>query len=403
MLYEDNHMMTQERRITLHGMLLQIPYWFGCSIYFAFIVTTLIDNGWSESAATGATTVISVIVMLVQPFFGYLCDKFFSEKKLTIVLLIFAAASFFLLPLSLESGKMALVFLNMAGITVSIAQVCGFIDAWVVGLKQEYPSVNYGLIRGTGSLAFAISAQVAGILTTTYGHNVRLWVGFGSLIIAIFVALSFRAARSVNQDDKNSLQRLTGLTAIKLVFTSKQYNLLLAVSFFLLLSNSTMLTLNQLLVRELGGTAAQIGTTTAVMAVSEVPFMFLMAIILKKVGFKKIIILCSAIYVARMLITASVNSVNGLICAQLLQGLTYAVIIPASMSYLSQILDERVRSTAVTTYVSVTNGLTGILGSLITASLLASGFSAQSALIVFSVSAGIGFCLAFYGMFRKIW
>jgi len=331
-----------------------------------------------------------------------------------------------------------LVFLNMAGITVSAAQAGGLIDAWIVGLKQEYPSVNYGLIRGTGSLAFAISAQVAGILTISFGHDVRLWVGGSSLVLAIVIALSFRSARradqvnaekangaesikgtdyaedseslggikeadSITDAEKNIVQKLSGIEAIKLVFSSKQYNLLLAVSFFLLLSNTTMLTLNQLLVRDLGGTTAQMGTASAVMAGSEVPLMFMMAIILKKVGFKKLLIFCSAFYAIRLFLMASVESVNGLIYVQLMQGLTYAVLIPIAMSYLSQILDERVRSTAVTTYASITVGLTGILGSTITTALLAAGFSAQAALIVFSFSAIIGFSLALFGVLRKLW
>jgi len=293
----------------------------------------------------------------------------------------------------------------MVGITVSAAQVGGLIDAWVVGLKQEYPSVNYGIIRGTGSLAFAVSAQVAGMLTIAFGHDVRLWVGFGSLVITVFVAMTFRAARRANHEieGEDHTQKLKGTEAFKLVFSSKQYNLLVAVSFFLLLSNTTMLTLNQLIVRELGGTAAQMGTATAVMSASEVPVMFLMAIILRKLGFKKLLVLCGAFYVIRMLITATVGTVEGLIFAQLMQGLTFAVLIPIAMSYLSQILDERIRSTAVTTYASITVGLTGILGNLITTTLLATGFSAQAALIVFSVSSVIGFSLALYGVFRKIW
>jgi len=395
-------------------------------MYFAFIVTTLIDNGWSDSSATAAITAMSVIAMLTQPVVGYISDKFLSEKKLVIALLIIAAMCFFLLPFSLDSGNAILVFINMAGITMSAAQAGGLIDSWIVGLKQEYESVNYGLIRGTGSLAFALSAQVSGMLTLAFGHNVRLWVGFASLIITAIIAISFRATRRAAQEgaegtesigatentettettettEAKPLQKLTGMEAIKLVFSCKQYSLLLAVSFFLMMSNTTMLTLNQLLVRDLGGTTAQMGTASAVMAGSEVPLMFLMALILKKVGFKKLLFFCSAFYVIRMLITASVGSVNTLIYVQLMQGLTYAVLIPIAMSYMSEILDERIRSTAVTTYASVTVGLTGILGNLLTASLLTAGFSVQTALIVFSFSAIIGFSLVLFGALRKIW
>ena len=65
---------TKIRRLTIHGMLFQAVFWFGFSAYMAFMVTTLIDYGWSSSAATGAITAMSVIIMMVQPVDGYHTD-----------------------------------------------------------------------------------------------------------------------------------------------------------------------------------------------------------------------------------------------------------------------------------------------------------------------------------------
>jgi len=62
-----------------------------------------------------------------------------------------------------------------------------------------------------------------------------------------------------------------------------------------------------------------------------------------------------------------------------------------------------VRSTAVTTYAAVTVSLNGIIGNLITTSLLTAGFSAQVALLVFAGLALIGFLIVIYGMVQKIW
>jgi len=389
------------RRITVHGMALIVFYWFGICTYIAFMVTTLMDHGWSDSAAAGAMTAMSVIILLVQPVYGYISDKFFSEKKLTVILLAVSAVCFLLLPLSLRSGSMVLVVMNMIGVTATGMQIAGLLDAWIVGLKQEYPSINYGLMRGCGSLSFALSAQIMGAVTVGSGHDVRLWLGGGAILLSVFLALTFRSTRSGCREKPE--HQLTGIEAFKLIFSSKQYNLLLGVSFFLLLSGATMLTLIQLLVRDFGGTTAQIGTATAIMAGSEVPFMFLTAYILNRVGFKKLLVFCGAVYVIRLFITASVATVEGLLYVQLLQGLTFAVLLPISMSYLAQILDTRIRATAVTIYSAATMSLAGILGNLTTSALLASGFSVQTALIVFAFSALIGLSLTLYGVVRKIW
>ena len=393
------------RKITIHGMLFQLAFFFGICTYVVFMVTTLIDYGWSDGAATGAMTIMSVIIMLTQPICGYISDNYLSEKKLSVVLLALAVVCFFLLPFSLESGSRPLVLVNMIGITVTGTQVSGLLDAWIVGLKQEYKSINYGLIRGTGSLAFALSAQITGVVTVAFGHRTRLWLGGGCLILAVFAAMTFRAPRRTGQTDKGDIltPQLSGREALKLIFSSNQYCLLLGVSFFLLLSNVAMITLLQLLIRDFGGTTAQVGTASALMAGSEVPMMFLMAYAMKKIGHQKLLLFSSVVYMLRMFAIALIGTVDGLIYVQFLQGFTYAVLVPVSMSYLSQIVDERVRTTAVTTYVAITSSLSGILGNLITSALLSAGFSAQSLLIVFAFSTLIGFILTLYGAVRKIW
>jgi PPP family 3-phenylpropionic acid transporter len=386
-------------------MALFAVFWFAVCTYVAFMVTTMLDHGWTDSAATGAITAMSVLTLFVQPALGYICDKYLSEKKLAVILLLLSAVFFLLLPFSLRTGSKPLVFMNMVGITVTGMQVAGLIDAWVVGLKQEHQSINYGIIRGSGSFAFAVAAQIMGTVSVVHGHDMRLWFGCGAFLLSAFLALTFRSTNREHRTDGKDKQtrHLGGIEAFKLVFSSKQYNLLLIVSFLLLMSTSAMITLVQLLVRDFGGNASHIGTATAVAAGSEVPFMFLMAYFLKKIGFKKLLFFCGAVYVIRMFITAAIITVDALIYIQALQGLTYAVLLPISMSYLSQILDERIRSTAVTIYTAVTASLVTILVNLVITTLLATGFTARAALLVFAFSALFGFSLTLYGMVRKIW
>jgi len=309
-----------------------------------------------------------------------------------------------LLPFSLRSGNAIIVMINMICITATGTQIGSLIDAWIVGLKQEQPSINYGLIRGMGSLAYALAAQIAGMITIIFGHSVRLWIGSGFYLLAVFVALTFRPARRSYQIDKEKpVVKLNSVQAFKIIFSSKQYCLLMVVSFFLMLNVGAMTMLLQLLIRDFGGTTAQIGTASAVMAGSEVPFMFLMAWLLKKIKFKKLLLFCGLIYVVRMFICAYAATINSLIYSQALQGLSYAVLMPITMSYLSQILDERVRSMAVTTFAAVTSSLSGIIGNLAASAFLAAGLSSQNALVLFAFSALLGFLLTLYGALRKIW
>ena len=68
------------RRITIQGMIVEAFYWFGFAAYVSFLVTTLLDYGWSASAASGLMTVVSVITMIIHPVVGFITDKYLSEK-----------------------------------------------------------------------------------------------------------------------------------------------------------------------------------------------------------------------------------------------------------------------------------------------------------------------------------
>jgi len=171
------------RKLTIHGMMYQALYWFDYCTYAAFLITTLIDHGWSVGVAASLITAMSVIVLVMQPVYGHISDNYISEKTLSVILLSLTVIFLSLLPFSLRSGKSLLVIINMIGITATAAQIGGLIDAWIVGLKQEYETLNYGLIRGMGSFAYALSAQIMGMLTVALGHSIRIWIGSGAFLI----------------------------------------------------------------------------------------------------------------------------------------------------------------------------------------------------------------------------
>ncbi|MCL1884250.1 MAG: MFS transporter [Defluviitaleaceae bacterium] len=387
---------TEVRRINIHGMVLQFAFWFGICTYFSFTVATLVDHNWTAGNATMAITVMSAVVMFAQPAFGYASDKFISEKKLCVILLIAGSLLFFLFPFALRHSNV-LAIATMVAISVTVVQVNGLMDAWIVGLRQENENINYGLMRGTGALAFAVSAQVSGIITVNFDHATRFWVGSAFFIIAAIAAFTFRRAKREPRK-QNSV-----FGSFKKIFSCKKYQLLMVVSFFLFLSNAPMITLIQLLIPEFGGSTAQIGTAIAIMASTEVPFMFMTAFLIRKFSYKWLFVLCGMFYVMRLTLMIFVTDVTGLILVQLLQGVTFAVILSVSMSYLSRIVEEEVRGAAVTTFAAMSMPMTGILANFITSRLLAAGFSAQSTLVIFAASACIGFIIAIYGFVRGLW
>ena len=127
-----------------------------------------------------------------------------------------------------------------------------------------------------------------------------------------------------------------------------------------------------------------------------------MASILRKVPAKKVIVLAGLFYLLRLSLTAVAPNYIVMLLVQMFQGLSFAVIWPASMAYLNQIMDYEVRSTAIMTFSSVTLGISGIFGNAIGTAVLAAT-NVRMVFVFASVSAGVGLALGLYGLVRRIW
>lgn len=428
------------RSITIRACFLELFYWFGVATYTAFMVSTLIDQGWSRSLAAGVMTLCSVALLISQPVVGYIVDRYLTEKKLLIGALLVGAVALAALPLSLSNGSKSLIFANLLLYTLTGSSMANFIDAWVVGLKQEFPSINYGLIRGMGSISYAISAFIIGYMSVSHGLSLRYIIGAASTLIALFIALSLREARKdidyrPGEKDADPLPEtavpavtieegfesltedmiikdpvepepgvgLSGREALRLVFQSKAYNLLLTVAALLCLAGTSITTLLQIAIVDLGGNTADIGTGTFVMAMSEFPTMILVAYFFRYFRKSQILLVACFFYIVRMVATGMAMDLSVIIAVQALQSVSNAVFIALSMSFISEMVDSRVRSTGVAFYSAIGLTVPSILGNLFSTFMLGQGFTAQQILLILTVFPALAAVFTAQGILRKTW
>lgn len=90
----------------------------------------------------------------------------------------------------------------------------------------------------------------------------------------------------------------------------------------------------------IGGNISNVGVANSISSVLELPVMFLFLKILNKVSAKNLIILASIFYVIRsVLIFLAVNPFE-IYLSQTLQLVTFAIILPASVHFTNELVDE---------------------------------------------------------------
>ena len=400
--------MNKTREIQVKGLLVQALFWASYCAYSSFIVNMLTDYGYPSATATGMMTATSVLSFIAQPVSGYICDNFISHKRVYIALTICALPTMVLLSHCLFSPVLTMALMLL--FTVFMVQMPGLLDAWVIGLTNLYPGVNYGLCRGSSSLLFAIAAQAMGWVTAQFGHGARMWLGAALGLLSVIVAFTLKelptrrqaetAAGEANSRNPHGLS--TGET-VKILVRNKCYLLLLAMNFLLFLGYSCVSSFIPVLTEQLGGGSGEVGTVFALNALAEVPAMFLMSAVLRKVPAKKVILFAAVFFVLRLGLTAMSVNFTMMLLIQLMQGFSFAVIWPASMGYLNQIVEDGVRSTAIMTYSSVTLGVSAIFGNLFGTLILSAAGDVRMVFGFSALVAGLGLMLGVYGMIRKIW
>lgn len=131
--------------------------------------------------------------------------------------------------------------------------------------------------------------------------------------------------------------------------------------------------------------------------------MFLMQAILRRIPARKVIVFAAVFYLLRLSLTALSPNYPVMLLVQILQGLSFAVIWPASMAYLNRIVEEKVRSTAIMTYSSVTLGVSSIFGNATGTLILSATGNVRLVFLFSAISACLGLLLGLYGLARKIW
>ncbi|MBQ4050405.1 MAG: MFS transporter [Oscillospiraceae bacterium] len=394
--------MTKSVKHTLHVMLLSGSFWIALSGYGAFIVTMITDFGYSATTASAIMTVMSVVAFAVQPVTGYLCDNYFSQRTVFVTLACFAIPLCLFLQTSMVSLPMLVAVMFL--LTVTFRQIPGLIDSWIVRMQKDDPDLNYGWCRGTASLTYAASAMVMGRITAAFGHHTRLIITAMFIACTIVVALTLQDKKTERKEEVPApVRKLSTKETFRIMLGNTTYLLLLVMAFVIFLGQTSTETFLPTLVKEMGGDSGFVGTMFSIVAFSEVPAMFLVARVLKRVKAKYVLTFAACMYLLRMVLTFFAKDLAFLVAVQALQGLSYAVFWPACMNYVREITEERVRSTSVMTFSSVTLGASGILGNAAGTLILSLTDNVRAVFIFTSCMVLVSLFISFYGYVKKIW
>ncbi len=348
---------------------MQAFYWAGFCILFAYINPYMLSLGCTNTQMGVIIAANSAASIIGQPILGYICDKTGSIKKVMIG--SFTAGSVLALGFFVIGSNYYAILVLSTIVAFIVQAVYPLIDSWTVIDAQKNPSTNYGITRSIGSIGYALTAAIVGGFFEKHGFQWIFPLFVGTMIICIFTCFGPKDSTNTQQSEPIKLKDL------KKLFGNYQYMSFIIISTIMYIAYRSCHSFLSVLMTSVGGTTTQLGYAWSVLGLSEVPFLLIAGLLLKKMKDSHLILVSMLFFILRVWLPSIATTPTQLIWMTGLQGLSYGLFLPASVHFIARVVPSNLASTAQAFAVAMYAGI-GISVSGITGGILSDAFGIVS-------------------------
>lgn len=333
----------------------------------AYLATTLKFGGEQIGAAYGAFAIGSMI----SPFFvGLIADRFFASERLLAVLGILGGVALFVLAHMQSFGTFYPMLIAYCALyTPTLALGNSLSLHHLANAKEDFPRIK--VLSAVGWMAGGVTLS----LLKGEQSQVQFYLaGIVSVVFGLFcLALPHTPPRKTGQDV--SLYEILGLDALALM-KKPSFAIFIVCMFLICIPLYFYFVMMGIYLTELQWTNLAGKLTLA--QFSDMVFLFLLALMLKRLGYKKTIFIGILAWATRyFLLAQSVNSDAALqsafiFGAILLHGVCYDFLFIAGQLYVDNEANERNRGAAQGFIAFILWGVGAFVGTLLAGRTLAS-------------------------------
>ena len=356
------------RRLDGHYIAMQMGFWAMYAAVCAYQAALLQERGFTNSQAGMVIAVRCLAGIVCQPLLGGLADRRPDIPLRRIVGLSLAV--------SLGAGICLLLFPEMGlGGTLAVFAVLGaleissypLMDAMAIQFINAGMPIRYSLGRGLGSLAYAVVCVFLGLQVRHLGVETTLVTHAGLMALEIILVVTYplfpaEAGTALKAEKPRSIPALLKYSPR---FTLTLAGVLCGLTAVMPLSNFLVN-----IVESRGGESADLGVALFLMAGFELPAAVLFPKLMRRLGSRRILLLSMVFMRGKGAALLAARNLAGVLLAQPLQMLGYGLFTPASVYFVNESVPPADRVRGQTVMMVASNGLGGMLGSLLAGRLL---------------------------------
>lgn len=335
-------------------------FWFyaGIGAFIPYAALYYQHLGFSGISLGLLTALPALGTALTGPFWGMAADTLGAHRAILRIVLTIGAV----VTLALTQVTTYVPFLLTLGVLAfALVPVPALWDSYAVS-TIERGGRSYGSLRIFGSLGFTVMVMVMGILMAGGLSNRFLFAYAICHILALASTLPLPRL-----GERQSRRFFDGLGAIR---TRKSFLLLLVVA-YLIASGVAMINMYLgIHIRGLGGGTEVVGTAFAVSALSELPIIGLGAVIMTRIGVKRMVTIALGFYILRFIVLAAAPVAGWVIFAQAFHGLSFGMFLVASVNLAHRLVGKDLAATAQALLGTMSFGFGNITGSIVGGTLI---------------------------------
>jgi PPP family 3-phenylpropionic acid transporter len=360
-------------RVEAKYAVVQGSYWSSYCALVGFVAVYLSFKGLTNTQIGFTSSLYSIISILIQFFISNFADSNTHILLKKIISAVYIVAVIGCAILWLIPVPIAITILVYSIATASQVSITGLISALLMQLSNVGLPVNYGWPRGIGSICYAISAYILGIMIENYSPGILMPVSIALAIIAIISISIMPDPNKIKQEyqlqstEKKVTEHPTSYW--EMIRSNPTLRLFLYASVLLLLGLSTQSVFLIRIIEGVGGSTKELGISMFIQSGVELPVMLASGWILKKFRTYDILVFSFFCYFIKSLalsIAPSVGIIYGIMVFSLFCMGLYGF---ASVLLVNNIVkaSEIVRAQTI---VILCMGIGGILGSSMAGSMI---------------------------------
>jgi PPP family 3-phenylpropionic acid transporter len=220
----------------------------------------------------------------------------------------------------------------------------------------------YGRVRMGGTIGYGVVASMAGVVIEKYGLNLAFWVYAALMFLSFLISQQF-----VFDHVKQTVSIQHG---IRQLFSNRRLVLFLATAFVCGMAFMSINSFFSAYMSELGIGESVTGYAIAIGTVAELPALFFADRMLVKLKPHGMLILSMLATMVRLFLYATVKTQTGILVFQLINGITFASLWVAGVSYVNEIAPPGLSATAQSIFGATVFGFGSAVGGFLGAILL---------------------------------